>query len=373
MTPSDSLPMPVDENPARACRRTLLAALVGGLLIAATEFAATFATTDNSAFAELGWLLRLSVHWSLAALPAGIAMTVLERRNAASSASLAGYAFAVLLGAVGGAFVMALHGKYIDPAITATAVGVDMPVADRFLYGFWQLCFWGAAGAVLHATSQRGTRSEIALSNVQLARLHSERSLSELRLAALQARVEPEFLLATLRTVERFCATDPPIADRVLEALIRFLRDASPQLRGHVSSVDQECRLLKNYLRLLEAIRRSPAHAPFEIDPRAATAVMPPGTLLSLAQPLLRTSPGAGPEALLHVRTHASPEAVIIAITVTAAYGLTPPAPRDLAARAEQRLRMTCDPQSSVEVLCDDSRSLTIRLTLISRRETHHE
>ena len=54
---------------------------------------------------------------------------------------------------------MALHGKYLDTAISRTAVGIDLALPDRFLYGFSQLGFWGTVGAVLHAADQRRRRS----------------------------------------------------------------------------------------------------------------------------------------------------------------------------------------------------------------------
>src|SRR5512140_2731794 len=144
MTTPDTLPAFVPERPAMAGRRTLAGTLVGGLLIAAIEFAATRGTVDYSVIEQLGWLLRLAVHWTLAALPVGLAIAVLERRSLGRAASATEYVLAALLGAGVGAGVLALHGKYVDPAISVTAVGLDMALADRFLYGFWQLSFWGA-------------------------------------------------------------------------------------------------------------------------------------------------------------------------------------------------------------------------------------
>ena len=146
------------EGPAGArarLARNLVGALVGGLLIASVEFAATRTTVEYSIVGQLAWLARLALHWSLAALPLGIAFDGLERRAAPGTPSTLGYAIATLAGACVGAGVMAVHGKYVDPAISATALGFDLPLPDRFLYGFWQLGFWGAVGAVLHSTDLR--------------------------------------------------------------------------------------------------------------------------------------------------------------------------------------------------------------------------
>jgi len=73
----------VDEGAAFARARTLrnlVGALVGGLLIATVEFAATRASVEYSVAEQLGWLARLAVHWALAALPIGVAIEVAERR-----------------------------------------------------------------------------------------------------------------------------------------------------------------------------------------------------------------------------------------------------------------------------------------------------
>ena len=192
---------------AQVLRRALTGALVGGLLIATLEFAVTRVSIPALPPEQLAWLARLSVHWVLASLPLGIAVAVLERYSPLPQPSWRGYAVAVLLGAGAGALVLALHGKFVDPAISGTAVGFDMDLLDRFLYGMWQLAFWGSAGAMLHASSLRRRRAAVALHADELQRLRSERRLAEERLSALHAQVEPEFVLSTLSTVERLYET----------------------------------------------------------------------------------------------------------------------------------------------------------------------
>ncbi|MCE3284335.1 MAG: integral rane sensor signal transduction histidine kinase, partial [Steroidobacteraceae bacterium] len=230
------------------CVRNVAGAAIGGLLIATIEFALTRGTVQFDPVEQGLWLVRLSLHWSLAALPLGLAFTWVERRRAGSGPSRLGYVLAVLTGAAVGAVIVALHGKYADPAIAQTAVGLDLPLEDRFLYGLWQLSFWGTVGAFLHAAELQRRRGVLSLQQGELARLHGEMRLADARLAALHAQVEPEFLLATLDTVERLYARDVTAADAVLDALIQFLREATPLLRGGSSTLPQECRLLQLYL-----------------------------------------------------------------------------------------------------------------------------
>ena len=206
MTLADFIDTDANSTIDASVARDIFGACVGGLLIAAIEFAVTRGSIEYSVLEQVTWLARLSVHWVLAALPVGVAFWSVERRAAGASPSGLAYAAAVTIGAIAGASVMALHGKFVDPAIARTAVGFDMELTDRFLYGFWQLAFWGSVGAMLHASDLRHRHSAIALRQGELARLRSERRLAEARLAALHAQVEPEFILTTLDTVERLYA-----------------------------------------------------------------------------------------------------------------------------------------------------------------------
>jgi hypothetical protein len=373
MTMPDALLTPAIDRPATALPRTLGGALVGGLLIATIEFAATRDTVTDTLHEQFGWLLRLSAHWALAAIPLGIAIGILERRSWLRPVAAPAYAVAVLLGAISGALVLALHGKYVDPAISVTAVGFDMALPDRFLYGLWQLGFWGSVGAILHATNLRQRRGIVALRAGELARLRSERSLSEARLAALHARVEPEFLLSTLQTVERLYATDTAAADRVLDALIEFLREATPLLRQQSSTIGQECRLLQSYARALGAASGTCETVRVELGWHTERTAIPPGTVISLAQWLLGALPTDGTGPALEVRAHPGSVGTVLELSTTMARGVELAGLYELTGRIVPRLRASCGAACSVAVLRDDPDRLTLRLSVIGHQETAHE
>ena len=344
--------------------RNLVGALIGGLLIAAVEFAATRASAEYSVPGQLAWLTRLAMHWGLAALPFGVAFDIAERSSAAGTPSRLAYAIAVITGASAGALVMAMHGKFIDPAISQTAVGLDLALQDRFLYGLWQLGFWGAFGAVLHSTDNRRRHSVEALRAEEIARLRDEKRLSDARLAALHAQVEPQFLLASLGRIERLYASDAGAADRMLDALIRFLREAIPLLRRQHSTVADECRLLHEYLGVTGTGAGDSLLA--DVDPASRGAAMPPGLLLSLVQRVIDAAPDCEPRFELATTRTGGIVTVDLSATVDPA---TPfDALQDPAAQACQRLDMLHGAGSSVTVLHRGPGRLTLRIALIDHR-----
>ena len=71
-----------------------------------------------------------------------------------------------------------------------------------------------------------------ALRAAELDRETSQRRLAEARLAALQARIDPEFLFRTLTKLEHSYEDRPSGADRLLEELIVFLRGALADIQA---------------------------------------------------------------------------------------------------------------------------------------------
>jgi hypothetical protein len=346
--------------------RNLVFAAVGGVLIATVEFAYMRNSTQLGAWLQLAWLGRLAVHWSIGALPLGLLLGFAERHAAPRAPSMASYGIVVLAGAVTGGIVIALHSEYIDPTIATTAVGLDLSLPDRFLYGFWQLGFWGTVGMVLHATDQQQRRSAQSLRDVELVRLRSERVLTEVRLAAIHARVEPEFVLRSLDAVARLYARDVPAADRALDALIRFLREATPLLRQSESSVAGECHLLESYWRALATPPRAADDLCLDVDPEADEAWLPPGLLISLVQQVLDVQPTA----TVRVEVRASVDRALPILHVhTSAFGEDCLRTlREFAARATPRLISPGGPRGHMTILPYPS-GLVVQLTFSSEKK----
>ena len=76
--------------------------------------------------------------------------------------------------------------------------------------------------------------------------------VTEAKLAALQAQVEPHFLYNTLASVQALTEVDPARANEMTGHLIQYLRNALPKMRESVSTVGQEVELVRAYLSILQ-------------------------------------------------------------------------------------------------------------------------
>ncbi len=97
--------------------------------------------------------------------------------------------------------------------------------------------------------------------------------VTEAKLAALQAQVEPHFLYNTLASVQALTEVDPARANAMTGHLIQYLRNALPKMRESVSTVGQEIELVRAYLSILQM--RMGARLTFEIDVPEALAALP--------------------------------------------------------------------------------------------------
>src|SRR5205814_8787937 len=76
--------------------------------------------------------------------------------------------------------------------------------------------------------------------------------VTEAKLQALQAQVEPHFLYNTLASVQALTEVDPQRANQMTGHLIQYLRSALPKMRESVSTVAQEMELARDYLNILQ-------------------------------------------------------------------------------------------------------------------------
>ena len=97
--------------------------------------------------------------------------------------------------------------------------------------------------------------------------------VTEAKLAALQAQVEPHFLYNTLASVQALTEVDPARANEMTGHLIQYLRNALPKMRESVSTVGQEAELVRAYLSILKM--RMGDRLAFTIDVPAQCADMP--------------------------------------------------------------------------------------------------
>ncbi len=120
-------------------------------------------------------------------------------------------------------------------------------------------------------------KKEAEVSNVN-------RQITEARLQALQAQVEPHFLYNTLANVQALTEVDPVQANQMTGHLIQYLRSSLPKMRENTSTVGQEIELVRAYLNILKM--RMGTRLEFDIDcaTELQTLSFPPMMLPSLVE-----------------------------------------------------------------------------------------
>lgn len=101
------------------------------------------------------------------------------------------------------------------------------------------------------------------------------RQITEARLQALQAQVEPHFLYNTLANVQALNEVDPPAANQMVGHLIQYLRASLPKMRESTSTVGQELELVRAYLNILQ----------MRMGPRLVFGIQAPDDVLTCAFP----------------------------------------------------------------------------------------
>ena len=123
-----------------------------------------------------------------------------------------------------------------------------------------------------------------ALHRAELARIGLDRRMTEARLQVLQAQIEPHFLFNTLAHIRLLYQSDPPVATRMLDNLMRYLAVALPRMRELDSTLGRELDLVEAYL-TVQQVRMGDRLA-FEIEAvdSLRAVPVPPMMLLTLAE-----------------------------------------------------------------------------------------
>ena len=132
-------------------------------------------------------------------------------------------------------------------------------------------------------------RSRAALRMAELKRKEAEYSrmsqqVTEAKLSALQAQVEPHFLYNTLASVQALTEVDPERANAMTGHLLQYLRNALPKMRESVSTVGQEVELVRAYLNILQMRMGKRLEFTIDVPPGLAEAPFPPLMLPSLVE-----------------------------------------------------------------------------------------
>ena len=143
--------------------------------------------------------------------------------------------------------------------------------------------FWALAVASWYYVDRSRRRSE-ALRETEAAQAKLATASMEARLAMMQAQIEPHFLFNTLAHVRRLYRTDSPLAQRMLDALMAYLRTALPQFRTAHASLGQEADLAAAYLEIQKIRMGARLAYAIEVSHDLRGTAFPPLMLLTLVE-----------------------------------------------------------------------------------------
>jgi Histidine kinase len=181
------------------------------------------------------------------------------------------------------------------PAWNATAF------CDLSAFNLWDTLFFGGLLTLAYVLTSRAERTRALLHEVAMTRTRTEELLDAARLETLEQQIDSNLLLRCMQELEQRYRVDPDGAERLLEALVEFLRCAMRGLRERVSTLEIELHLARAYA-LLQ--RERGVAGVWEVDPERLPATpMPFPSLLMLRllalggdaeQPRLRTAAEGG-------------------------------------------------------------------------------
>ena len=200
-----------------------------GVSIAVLEFTYYYPLAPD----KLGVLSLISavLTWCGEGMLLALTVALFERWKAPTPLDARHLALAVTIGSVAGvlvwhAFTLFVLREQFGIWLFRDHLGQPVNWAGGVLYHVWMMLLFGGLAAAVYQSRHRHARMLGVLRAAELSRETLQRRLADARLAALQARIDPEFLFQTLTKLEQLYEADPPGADRLLEELIVFLRGA---------------------------------------------------------------------------------------------------------------------------------------------------
>jgi hypothetical protein len=115
------------------------------------------------------------------------------------------------------------------------------------LYQLWESTFYGGLLVAARIFTVRVERSRHLLHQSAMARSRTEELLDAARLQALESQIDPNLLLDSMQELDQRYRASPERAERLLEALVEFLRYAMHGLRMPVSTLAAELQLARAF------------------------------------------------------------------------------------------------------------------------------
>jgi hypothetical protein len=197
-----------------------------------------------------------------------------------------------------------LMGQHVGMEMTAPAammnlsheLGMMMGRAPRWI----GLFLIGGGPELLSYVTERRRLAERQRRR-DLNALRRDKADADLKLAVLQAQIEPHFLFNTLASVSSLISTAPERAVSTIDALSDYLRSTLPKLRqgGGLESatLGHQVGICAQYLQLMNIRTDGRIAVEIDVPPELAGAPFPPLLLISLVENAVKhgLEPKAGP------------------------------------------------------------------------------
>jgi chemotaxis protein histidine kinase CheA len=185
----------------------------------------------------------------------------------------------------------------VDDAAEAKARTYHKQASTWFTSFVWLLIL-ALFGTKALMGGKKRAEAEMQTATAAAERESMQRQLSEARMQAMQAQVEPHFLFNTLASVEHLIETDPPRASNMQRTLIQYLRAVIPQMRDAnlVTNLGREVDMVRAYLDLLRMRMEERLSVELRVPDGLRSAAFPPMMLQSMVENAIKHGLECKPE-----------------------------------------------------------------------------
>lgn len=170
--------------------------------------------------------------------------------------------------------------------------------ASTWFTSFLWLLILALLGTKALVGGKKRAEAQTQSANAAAERAAMQRQLSEAKMQAMQAQVEPHFLFNTLASVEHLIETNPPRASAMQRSLIQYLRAVLPQMRENalVTNLGREADMVSAYLNLLKMRMEERLTVDMQIPEGLRSAAFPPMMLQSMVENAIKHGLECKPE-----------------------------------------------------------------------------
>jgi LytS/YehU family sensor histidine kinase len=185
----------------------------------------------------------------------------------------------------------------VDDAAEAKARSYHKQASTWFTSFVWLLIL-ALFGTKALVGGKKRAEAEMQSATAAAERESMQRQLSEAKMQAMQAQVEPHFLFNTLASVEHLIETNPPRASAMQRTLIQYLRAVLPQMRDNnlVTNLGREVDMVKSYLDLLKMRMEERLTVDLQVPDGLRSAAFPPMMLQSMVENAIKHGLECKPE-----------------------------------------------------------------------------